>query len=369
MKYAILFILLIVIIIVAIYQLFIFKLKKDYNLKIQGLESKLADVKSTNILRELLEVSYEKESIGKASKKIIYILLQNFNINYCTVFLNTGNKLTACASNAGSKEIMKELGDYANSLSEMPMGVGGKKLYTERGTLSYNTAADRNINFSFFIPLKVNDNMIGALLIENVNYDDRNNDMGVEFFKVVIDTISITLQNLIYYDKIVNMATRDALTKMYNRRQMEKVLTEYMAEGKVFSVAMMDIDHFKKFNDTYGHAFGDLVLIEVSKFIKKQVTNIGEVFRYGGEEFLICFNNMNSEQAFEKLDNIRKGIEALTITNENNVSSHVTASFGIAEYPKNKAKDTTILKEFADQALYYSKEHGRNQVTIYNDIS
>lgn len=368
MKYAILFILLIVIIIVAIYQLFIFKLKKDYNLKIQRLESKLADVKSTNILRELLEVSYEKESIGKASKKMISILLNNFNINYCTVFLNTGNKLTACASNAGNKDIMKELGAYVTHLSETSIGIGGKKLYTERGTLSYKTAAERGVNFSFFIPLKVDNNMIGALLIENVNYDDRNNDMTVEFFKIMIDTISITLQNLIFYDKIVAMATRDPLTKMYNRRQMERVLTDYMAEGKIFSVAMMDIDHFKKFNDTYGHAFGDIVLIEVSKFIKKQVSGLGEVFRYGGEEFLICFNNLNSAQAFEKLENIRKGIEKLKITNENNVSSHVTASFGIAEYPKNKAKDTNELKELADQALYYSKSHGRNQVTIYSNI-
>ena len=154
MRYLYIFIFIIVVI-VAIYQLIIYRIKKNYSLQIKILESKLADVKSTSILRELLEVSYEKESIGKASKKIIYILLKNYNINYCTIFVNVGSKLVACASNTGSRAIMKELEYYVNQLSTSTVGIGGKKTYTVNGTLSYNTATERNVNFSFFIPLQV----------------------------------------------------------------------------------------------------------------------------------------------------------------------------------------------------------------------
>lgn len=355
-----------ILIIIIYYQLHIKKLKKNHIKEINTLTSKLGDVRSTNILREILEVSFEKESISKSSKKIIYILLKNYSIDYCTIFINHGGRLVASSSNTGTTETIKCLEEYVNNLINEISAVSGKKLYIENGVLSYKSAAERNVNFSFFIPLKNNGEVIGAVLIENVNYDDTSNDMGLEFFKVILETISITLQNMIYYDRIVSMALKDPLTKMNNRRCMDKVLGEYINSNKLFTIAMMDIDHFKKFNDTYGHAFGDLVLIEVSKFIKKQVENSGQVFRYGGEEFLICFDNLNEAESFKLLDTIRYGIANLTITNDQNLSSKVTASFGLAEYPKNRVKNTEELKELADQALYESKALGRNRVTIYN---
>jgi two-component system cell cycle response regulator len=368
MIYLIIVSLLIIGTIIALYKRQIAELKKKHSLQIGDLESKLGDEKSTLILRELLEVPFEKETISRASKKIVYILMKSYPMDFCTIYVNTNNRLRTCATNVATNDTMADLEYYVNLNIGKVESIGGKKAFTDKGYLSYVSAADRKVNFSFLIPLKANETLLGAVLIENTNYNDKNNEMGVEFFKVAMDTIAITFQNLIFYDKIVSMATKDALTKMHNRRQMDTVLNQLIADKKKFAVAMMDIDHFKKFNDTYGHSFGDLVLIQVSKFIKNQVKGYGQVFRYGGEEFLISFFDMNSTEAFERLDKIRQGIETLTITNENNVSSHVTASFGISEYPKNTTTDANNLKELADQALYYSKEHGRNRITIYNDM-
>lgn len=279
MMYLVIVMLFIIVIIIALYQKQITEIKKKHSLQVSTLESKLGDEKSTRILRELLEVSFKKESISKASKKIVYILMKSYPMTFCTIYVNANNRLRTCATNVGDSDTMVDLENHVNLTIGKVESIGGKKIFADKGYLSYVTAAHRKVNFSFLIPLKANETLLGAVLIESSNYNDKNNEMGVEFFKVAMDTIAITFQNLIFYDKIVSMATKDALTKMFNRRQMDTVLTQLINEGNKFSVAMMDIDHFKKFNDTYGHAFGDLVLIEVSKFIKKQVKSYGQVFR------------------------------------------------------------------------------------------
>lgn len=162
---------------------------------------------------------------------------------------------------------------------------------------------------------------------------------------------------------IRDLIEKDVLTGLHNRRfgfaRLED--TKLLAEksGVPFCVVMCDIDHFKRFNDTYGHDAGDLVLKEVSKLLKNEMAGKGYTIRWGGEEFLLVFTGSNMESAKAPLENIRNEIKNLRIYYMD-VELSVTMSFGMAD-GNSKALVDTFIKE-ADERLYYAKEHGRDQI-------
>ena len=161
-------------------------------------------------------------------------------------------------------------------------------------------------------------------------------------------------------------ANYDPLTHKLNRRSFNQKFNEQVVRCKAnylrMYVIMLDIDHFKKFNDTYGHDFGDIVLIGVSDILQSQLRKSDNLFRWGGEEFLIILSCQDHDlnTVMERLlNNVR------THVFENNGQKvSVTISAGLAIYDNNESVDRTIEK--ADVALYYSKEHGRDRVTYYN---
>lgn len=133
---------------------------------------------------------------------------------------------------------------------------------------------------------------------------------------------------------------------------------------KNMSFIFFDIDHFKKVNDTYGHAVGDEVLREVALLINRSVREGDTVARWGGEEIVACLLGANEQDARDKAQSIRKSIERLTFTN--NVLS-VTISAGVASNWKGATYDEMIKR--ADDALYHAKETGRNKVVSYSELS
>jgi len=160
-----------------------------------------------------------------------------------------------------------------------------------------------------------------------------------------------------------HLATRDALTDCYNRRYLFDALNDVFSrqEGaqSEFGVIMLDIDKFKRINDTYGHGFGDDVIKAVANVIKKQTRKDDIVARFGGEEFCVLLSEITPERAFQVAEKCRKTIEASPVD-----GIIVTASFGVTSlsYGANSPNELIIQ---ADQALYYSKEHGRNQCTTW----
>jgi len=161
------------------------------------------------------------------------------------------------------------------------------------------------------------------------------------------------------------IAYTDELTGMAGRRAL---FESFMGLGRRYSIAMIDIDHFKKFNDTYGHDIGDLVLRTVSKVLN-QVGSGGKAYRFGGEEFTVVFTNKTPEQARPILDELRKQVEAtdLRFKHKNqDTSTKVTVSIGVAEKTADIKSPEEVVKA-ADQALYQAKEMGRNRVVVSGD--
>ncbi|MFN3478375.1 MAG: GGDEF domain-containing protein, partial [bacterium] len=162
------------------------------------------------------------------------------------------------------------------------------------------------------------------------------------------------------------------LTKLYNRGAFEKFYNAIFIENKMraalgltktFAIVMIDIDNFKKINDTYGHSVGDKVLSLVSGVIKNRKRNTDIVARYGGEEFIIVLNVPSKIDALKFCLNLKDIISTLEIKVDENIILKVSASFGISFYPEDSPDKDALIK-IADDNLYNSKRKGKNRVSL-----
>lgn len=173
----------------------------------------------------------------------------------------------------------------------------------------------------------------------------------------------IKLRN--YNQKLKDMASVDALTLLLNRRSMNEYLSQLVYEkdkrGDVFSIAIADLDFFKKINDNYGHDAGDFVLKQTAEIFKKTMEGRGKVSRWGGEEFLFCFEDLNVSQAFNILDEMRETIQNTDFVFQDSVI-HLTITIGLEEYYHITGIEGTISK--ADKKLYEGKTAGRNRIIM-----
>lgn len=167
------------------------------------------------------------------------------------------------------------------------------------------------------------------------------------------------------------LATVDGLTELYNHRFFQETLKNQIEIAKrynqVFSLIIVDIDFFKKFNDTYGHQAGDAVLKQVAQTIKKISRTTDYVCRYGGEEMCVILPNTNAEEALHSAIRMNKAIEEKEFQLNNSETGKVTISVGVATFPDN-AQSAQELIEQADKSLYYAKNNGRNKVTSISSI-
>lgn len=163
----------------------------------------------------------------------------------------------------------------------------------------------------------------------------------------------------------------DGLTKLPNRRYFDHMLSKLWATALdqqiPLALVLLDVDAFKRYNDTYGHIQGDQCLIQVAQTLKIQLTDLDCFFaRYGGEEFVLALKDVNMEMAFRTAEALRKAIEALAIPHATSLSSDVvTASFGVALCTPVAGKRFEDLLQEADKALYQAKQKGRNRVECY----
>jgi diguanylate cyclase (GGDEF)-like protein len=161
------------------------------------------------------------------------------------------------------------------------------------------------------------------------------------------------------------LATTDGLTELYNHRyfQEQMILNAETAKryNSEFSLILIDIDFFKKFNDNYGHQAGDAVLKQVAQLLKKNVRSTDIVCRYGGEEMAIILSNTNNEEAVTTAQKICELVAQKPFRLSNDLEKNVTISLGVATYPKNGTTPQEMIK-YSDKCLYKAKKDGRNRV-------
>lgn len=166
-----------------------------------------------------------------------------------------------------------------------------------------------------------------------------------------------------------SQADKDPLTMAWNRRYFEKLVPECIKEcikkAQNFSLLLLDADNFKNINDTYGHKFGDKVLIELATICRNSLREDDVVARFGGEEFVVFLNNTNGESALKVAERLRQTIADATIKDDSGNTIQFTVSIGVVSSEKTASLD--ILLRQVDDAMYMAKERGRNQVAMYDE--
>jgi diguanylate cyclase (GGDEF)-like protein len=183
------------------------------------------------------------------------------------------------------------------------------------------------------------------------------------------EQISMALSSVTLRDEVMKQAITDPLTGLFNRRYMDEILQRELLISRRKSVSlsciMLDIDHFKKVNDTFGHEAGDTVLRSLASHLKLSVRETDWAFRFGGEELVVILPDCSKRDAALGAEKIRQSISALVMRHNTQAIGQITASFGVATFPED-AGDAESLIDAADKAMYHAKKAGRNQVQAAN---
>lgn len=227
-----------------------------------------------------------------------------------------------------------------------------------------HTDADVRLD-TICVPLTAQRETIGLLYLE---FRSEMTLAGAErpetYLQMLVENIGLALANLRLRASLEAMAMADPLTGLANRRHLETIFdTERAAarhSGQPISCMILDVDHFKRFNDTFGHEAGDLVLREVGAILSRATREHGLACRYGGEEFLLLMPGLGPDEAMRRAEAVRHQIEGLALVHAGRTLGPATASFGVASAPAHCEIERII--EAADAAMYRAKEGGRNRV-------
>ncbi len=200
---------------------------------------------------------------------------------------------------------------------------------------------------------------------------DAFNDYTLRLFESLMILTGVAVNDARLYEQMEQLATTDSLTELMNRRAFNAALAGEIARfartKSGLSLILLDIDHFKRVNDTYGHPAGDEVLRAVARAIHGEIRNVDTAARWGGEEFAIVLPSTTPPGARKFAERLRKKVAALEVPVEGGRRIRVTISLGIAGVPQD-AEDLSALVAAADGALYHSKEAGRDRVTWASEL-
>ena len=221
-----------------------------------------------------------------------------------------------------------------------------------------------DLTSKIIIPLIFDKKLIGGICFytrQEVDYS------SFRYFDIMISELLTIFKMKYQYTEKEFMSVLDGLTGLYNRRQFEIGLEQEFNRAKRhpsdFSLAILDIDFFKKVNDTYGHQYGDYVLKTVAELMKQSFRKTDFLYRYGGEELVMIMPETNIEGAIIPVQRLRRMVEEYDF-DYNGIKSKVTVSIGLTMNYQNLNSTAEILKT-ADEALYRAKEEGRNRVILH----
>ncbi|MDH4164484.1 MAG: diguanylate cyclase [Nitrospirota bacterium] len=217
------------------------------------------------------------------------------------------------------------------------------------------------------VPLSAKGEPMGMIHLAQRMKASEMTPAAAEMAKAAAKTIELALANIRLRERLNEQAIHDPLTGLHNRRFLEDTLGHQAAQavraGDPVGVMMLDLDHFKRFNDTHGHAAGDLLLKEFGAFVRKHIRHGDYVCRYGGEEFVVVLPHSRTEATRKRAEELRRGLPAMICEHLGKRLGGVTVSIGIAQCPED-GQTAELLLRSADEALYRAKERGRDRIEI-----
>ncbi|WP_340313523.1 diguanylate cyclase [Rhizorhabdus argentea] len=216
---------------------------------------------------------------------------------------------------------------------------------------------------SLCVPLTAQGDAIGLLYFEAPDDAEATVESARLYMELMAENIGLALANLRLRERLTNLAARDPLTGLLNRRSLDDALNQRAREAHPgpCSCLMIDIDHFKRFNDEFGHDAGDMVMQHVAGMMTAAVGDAGGTFRFGGEEFTILLPDADEEASAALAEQLRKQIRAAALAFRGHILGHITVSIGVAATPAGGIAFASLVAS-ADAALLAAKSHGRDQV-------
>jgi diguanylate cyclase (GGDEF)-like protein/PAS domain S-box-containing protein len=220
------------------------------------------------------------------------------------------------------------------------------------------------------VPLMAYGEVLGVLHLRGT--DASTLEAKLQLTTIANDGLALTLANIKLRQSLKEQSIRDPLTGLFNRRYLTETLHREFARaqrtGTQVAIVMIDVDHFKRFNDSFGHDAGDAVLKELGTFLRRSVRTDDIACRYGGEEFCLVLPQMDHCSARQRAEVIREGAAALEAKSDGRVLGPVTLSLGVALFPED-GDNTEALVRAADVALYEAKKTGRNRVVMTRAVA
>lgn len=218
------------------------------------------------------------------------------------------------------------------------------------------------------VPLIVQGEALGIFYLHNGAVAEREaRQRWQQLAETVTHQVGLALNNLTLREQLRQQALHDPLTGLYNRRYLDETLPRELQRAvrqhQPVGVIMVDMDHFKHFNDTYGHDAGDTLLRAVGSFLQRNIRGADIACRYGGEEFTLVLPGASLEDTRRRAEEIRSGVQTIAVQHQGHMLDAVTASLGVAIFPNHSDTADGVIKA-ADQALYQAKRGGRDQVVV-----
>ena len=343
-------------------------------IKLEAAYNKINSVNSEMLIQnEIVKYISSSLELGKVMTLITESILNEIGVDVCAIVLFPN----ATESKKSSYKVRTRLsGAFVEQLSQAIEDQCFSRYLSLEGSYVDNHVEEDKYDFLkkgligslMIVPLIKCEAIIGCLFVGHPKYDYFTENIG--FFEGIVGQFLVALDNANLYARMESMAVRDGLTGIYNRRHLTRLFNENLNESIInkspLSVALFDIDHFKNVNDTYGHLFGDVVIQTIASLAAQLAERYdGIVGRYGGEEFVIIFPGKGLREAYEPVSLLHQQVKELDLVH-NGQRISVKVSVGITSYPET-CKNPTDLLNRADWAMYYSKQNGRDRITIDND--
>lgn len=317
----------------------------------ESLERNLA---SLSTLEQTSDFLYSTLDLDLLYERILDIIVGTMGMSAAVIFKKEDNNL----------KMMKNINVEANSELYFYLKGHYKDIAASDQILIENEVGlFENIETLIAIPINLNDYQ-GILYAMQSKYQQLINENQKKFIRTLANQIRVSIRNALNHHKVKRLSVTDGLTNLYNHSYFHNQLQQ--KEGEKYSVAIMDIDHFKDFNDQYGHQAGDQVLRELSELLKSEIREDDIVARYGGEEFVIYFNVVDQNVLSRVISRLMEKIRNLKIDFEGE-KLKITVSIGVAVNQNGKYSPEHLIKQ-ADTALYIAKGAGRDIVKFYRNL-
>jgi len=326
-------------------------------------------------LKEIIEIAFQitaQLEIENIIKNVVWSFVSRFQCDTVTVVLpaDSDENAVQVVSYRGLKK--EDLGLSLPALQPL-LAFLDKDEYSQipfaylRENFSDKAVVERlsAVSVDIVVPLRTDKGVMGILLLPRSGSGKPYGLLELQYVTRIARFASIALENA----NLFRQATTDRMTGLFSHHFFEKTLDEELERSRryksTFSLVMFDIDHFKKFNDTYGHLQGDRIIREIARILRRAIRQVDFPARYGGEEFALILPAVDMKGALVVAERLRKRVEAFGFPNANGGDPlHVTISVGVTEFDPESAYAPSEIVRDADRALYQSKENGRNRVTV-----